>query len=269
MDVKNQRQYIFNLQLAKQAGLYQILDSDSFTVRGFNIYHVVIWIFELYLIFILTFIPFGLHHLRNDIVACVLYVGCTSNFALSCYKITVILYNAKDIWRFVDVTRFSFLSYAHYNRGVFTKWRELSIRVSYLYMAVALFGLFTWISSPAVFNKTIISIRNTDGSYSKYRMNIFNVYLIASAETYNNYFYVFYFFEIIISFWFIYFTMIFDVLTIMMCFSFSCQLETINNAIESLGLNRSVHHLSTYKCLLLLLILRFFYRFTDYDLEYN
>ncbi|XP_060835649.1 odorant receptor 46a-like [Rhopalosiphum padi] len=235
MDSKHEKQYIFNMNLARIMGLYQILTPTSTKICGYNIYHTVIVVFGSFMLAISMLFPIGLLYLRNDIIALMYYMGCISNFVLSSYKMGNILYYSKDIWKCIDVTSFYFISYKHYDRNVFKKWQTRSIRVTYLYIVIALFAFFCWIFSPCVMNKSIITIRNIDGSYSKYRMNIFNIYLIASHETYNTYFYIFYIIEIIVSVCYVYFTIIFDVLMLLICFAISYQLETISNTIESFG----------------------------------
>ncbi|XP_022160392.1 uncharacterized protein LOC111026600 [Myzus persicae] len=235
MDSKQEKQYIFNMKLARIICLYQILIPNSTSIFGYNIYHIVIVIFGSFMFAISMLFPIGLLYLRNDIIAIMYYMGCISNFLLSSFKMGNILYHAKDIWKCIDVTSFNYISYKHYDRNVFKNWQTRSIRITYIYIVIALSAFFCWIFSPSVMNKSIITIRNIDGSYSKYRMNIFNIYLIASHETYNKYFYIFYAIEIIISICYVYFTIVFDVLMLLLCFAISYQLETISNTIRSLG----------------------------------
>ncbi|XP_016661271.2 uncharacterized protein LOC103309944 [Acyrthosiphon pisum] len=235
MDSKQEKQYIFNMKLARIMGLYQILFPNSTSFFGYNIYHVVTVFFVSFTFAISMLFPIGLLYLRNDIIAIMYYMGCISNFLLSCFKMVNILYHSKDIWKCIDVTSFNYILYKHYDRNVFKNWQTRSIRITYIYIVIALFAFFCWIFSPCIMNKSVIAIRNIDGSYSKYRMNIFNLYLIASNETYNKNFYIFYVIEIIISICYVYFTIVFDVLMLLVCFAISYQLETISNTIKSLG----------------------------------
>lgn len=249
MDSKHEKQYIFNMKLAKIMGLYQILTPNSTSIFGYNIYHIVIVFFGSFMFVISMLFPIGLLYLRNDMIALMYYMGCISNFILSSYKMGNILYYSKDIWKCIDVTNFYFISYKHYDRNLFKNWQTRSIRITYIYIVIALFAFFCWIFSPCVMNKSIITIRNIDGSYSKYRMNIFNIYLIASHETYNMNFYIFYTIEIIVSVCYVYFTIIFDVLMLLICFAISYQLETISKTIKSLGYNLCIQdNIGAYVC---------------------
>ncbi|XP_025195448.1 odorant receptor 4-like [Melanaphis sacchari] len=235
MDSKQEKQYIFNMKLARIMGLYQILTPNSTKIFNYNIYHVVIVFFGSFMFIISMLFPIGLLYLRNDIIAFMYYMGCINNFLLSSYKMGNILYYSKDIWKCIDVTSFYFVSYKHYDRNLFENCQKRSIRITYIYIVIALFAFFCWIFSPCVMNKSIITIRNIDGSYSNYRMNIFNIYLLASHETYNMNFYIFYIIEIIVSVCYVYFTIVFDVLMLLICFAISYQLETISNSIKLLG----------------------------------
>lgn len=235
MDLKNEKQYIFNMKLARAMGLYQILNPNSTKIYGHNIYHIVVLVFGSFMFAASMLFPIGLVHLRNDMIAFMYYNGCISNFLLSCYKISNILYYSDIIWQCIDVTSFYFISYKHYDRNVFKNWQKRCTQTTYVYIIIALFAFFCWIFSPSAMNKSIIMIRNVDGSYSKYRMNIFNIYLLASHETYNLHFYVFYAIEIVISICYMYFTIVFDVLMVLICFAISYQLETISSTIETLG----------------------------------
>ncbi|KAF0766000.1 odorant receptor 46a-like, partial [Aphis craccivora] len=236
MDSKHEKQYIFNMKLAKIMGLYQILTPDSISIFGYNIYHIVIVFFGAFMFVISMLFPIGLLYLRNDMIALMYYMGCISNFILSSYKMGNILYYSKDIWRCIDVTNFYFISYKHYDRNLFKNWQTRSIRITYIYIVIALFAFFCWIFSPCVMNKSIITIRNIDGSYT-------------SHETYNMHFYIFYIIEIIVSVCYVYFTIIFDVLMLLICFAISYQLETISSTIKSLGYNLSIQDsIGAYLC---------------------
>jgi len=236
------------LKFARLTGLYQILNPNTTTFCGCNIYHIVIVFFGSYMLTMSMLFPIGLFYLRNDIIAFMYYMGSISNLLLSCYKMGNILYYFKDIWKCIADTSFNCISYKHYDRNVFKKWQTRSLRVTYIYIVITVFIFFCWIFSPCVMNNSIRNIRNTDGSYSKYRMNIFNLYLIASDETYNLNFYVFYVIEIIINICYLYFTLVCDILMILIYFEISSGMETICIACESLNYNTicSKNDLSEY-----------------------
>lgn len=236
MDLKKEEQYIVNLKLEKLLGIYQLLDSSkSPKIFGRNVYHIGIVIVGLYMFPLSMWNMIGVYRLTNDVIAMTFYIGCMGNFIFACFKIANILYYSSDIWRCIDITSFHFTSYLHYDSNVFKNWRKRSIQVSYVYNIVATICVTLWIFSPFLLRNTVVKIRRLDGSYSINRMNVYNMFLMVSEDTYNKHFDKFLFLEIIISLCFLYFTMIFDNIIIIMCIALSSQLDTINDGIRSLG----------------------------------
>lgn len=236
MDITKEEQYIVNLKLEKLLGIYKILDSSkSAKIFGCNVYHIGIVIVGLYMFPLSIWNMIGVYQLRNDVIAMAFYLGCTGNFILACYKIANILYYSRDIWKCIDITSFHFTSYLHYDRNVFMNWRKRSIQLSYVYNIVAAICVSLWIYSPFLLKNTTVKIRQMDGSYSINRMNVYNIFLMVSKDTYDKHFDKFLFLEIIISLCFLYFTIIFDNIIIIMCIALSSQLDTINDGIRSLG----------------------------------
>lgn len=235
MDATKENQYIFNWKLAKYMGIYQILNPETVKIFGYNVYHVFAFFGVLCLSSISMLCPFGMVQLIKEENFFTFYLGCVINLLFSCYKMIIIAYHSKDIWDCIDVTSLNLLSYHHYDRNIFRNWRKRSIRTSYISIVSTMLAFCFWILSPIVFHNTIMTIKHDDGSSSNYRMNIFNMYIFASDVTYNKYFNTFFFIEIILAVWYFYFTIIFEVLMVMMCSALSCQLETISSRINLLG----------------------------------
>lgn len=242
----NENEHIFNFKLARLVGLYQILDPTTFTLFGYNGYHILMGLFSLYLYFMSSLCPISLYYLMNDVIAFTFYVGCVENYLFSCYKIIIIVHHSKDIWNCIDVTSFNFMSYRHYDRRIFVNWRTICVRTSRMYIILVFFVLLCWAVSPFVFNDTLVKIKNTNGSYNNYQINVINSFVMLSDETYNKHVAVFYCVELLAGFLFIYFTTIFDVLVIMMCLALSCQLDAISHTVQSLGYEYPFDNFGTY-----------------------
>jgi len=225
------------LTFLRLTGLYQILDPNTAKMYGCNIYHIVIVIFASFTLVVSMLFPIGFIYLRNDIIALMYYVGCISNFMLCCFKVFIVLYYSKDIWKFIDVTKYYLTLYKHYNINVLKNWQTRSTRVMSIYIIIMFIGFSSWFFSPYVLNESTVTIRNIDGSYGKYRLNIFNLYLIASDETYNMYFNVFYLIEIIMNICFLYFTIVCDIIMILISFEITSRMEIICIACGSLNYN--------------------------------
>lgn len=235
MDPEKANNYIFNHNLAYAIGLNQILSPRTVKTCGYNVYHIIIVLFGLFLTTMSIVCCTGLYYFRNDIIVFIFYLGSVNNYVFSCYKIMTVMYYSKDIWSIIDGSSFDFMVYKNYNKDVFKKWMERSVWVTYLYILMTFLALIVWGLCPYLLNNMIITMKNTDGSVQKYRMNIFNLYLLISSDTYNDNFYLYYFLEVIVLICFLYFTMIFDIVMVSICLTLSCQLESISKAIASLG----------------------------------
>lgn len=239
MNLSKGIKYFFDFKVTERVGLRRILDpKTTCKLYGYNVYHAVIMSFVLYLFVVSTLGSIGFYYTTNNMIMFTLCMGCVTNFLFSCYKMMHVVVHSKYIWECMDVTRFDFMSYRHYDKNIFEHWRHRTVRTLSLYIVIIFFTLLIWTSIPLVFSSTLMEIKNTEGSHSFYRMNIFNIYLTVSDETYNNHFNAFYFIEIIVILCFLYFSMIYDSIMVTMCFALSGQLETITNAVKLLGYKR-------------------------------
>lgn len=231
----NAKSYCIDFKLAKLLGFNQLLDSRSTTNFSYNFYHILNTILVSFLVFTSIWNMISLYRLTNDIIAFAYCTVVTINFSLSCYKFINILYYSKAIRNSIDFISGNFLIYSHYNRNMFLDWRKYSVPILYMYNIIGFSICILWIVWPLVQNDTVLKIRHLDGTYTKHRMNIFNLFLTVSEETYNNRYNMFFLLEVVTTWCFYYFSIIFDIIMIIMCFALSSQLEIINDGIKSLG----------------------------------
>lgn len=241
------------MKLIKYIGLYHLLNPHITQIRGYNVYHIINVCFGLLIVAVSTLGPFGLYYLTNDVVAFMLSFGMFINHLFCVCKVFTIIYYAKDLWICSEIGSFNCLSYQYYNKSILKTRRRQSTIISYGIIIIVILAFITWIPSPYIFNETMITIKKIDGSLKKYRINLFNLYFIFAAETYNKYYIVFYIIENTIGSIFLYFTTVFDIFLVLMCFALFSQLETISDGIESLGRNHSEDNFSKYSfCLSIL-----------------
>lgn len=258
MDAEKENEYILNLKLSKLVGLYQILDPDTKKMFGYNVYHIVVVLFSLVLFGVATFFPISMYYLTNDVMAFTFNLGCSQNLGFCSYKMILILYYSNDIWKCVEVTGLGFIAYEKYDRNIFKNCREISWRITRVYVILCVLVTVVYILDPLVFNTAMVTIKNIDGSYSNYRNNVLNTYIsLITDETYNDrYFYVFFSIDTITVISFVYCSMVFDIIMLVICCAISCHLGTISNAIGSLGHERSITtNTSMYKDIFFFLIL--------------
>lgn len=256
-DTENENKCILNLKLSKLVGLYQILDPNTGKMFGYNVYRVIVVLFSLTLFGVATFFPMSLYYLKNDVMAFTFNLGCSQNLAFCSYKMILILYHTGDIWECIEVTGLEFIAYEKYDRNVFNDWRGISWRITRVYIVFCVLVTVVFILDPLVFNTAMVTIKNIDGSFSNYRNNVLNTYMsLITDETYNNrYFYVFFATDTITVISFVYCSMVFDIIMLVICCALSCHLETISNAIGSLGHERSIiSNTSTYAFFFFLLL---------------
>lgn len=246
MDFTNEKDYIFDLKLAKLSGLNNILNSNKTNLFGLIVYYISIMLIGLYLLTVALWNLISLFKIINDGTVFTYYTGFIINLLMTCCKVVTVLYYFKDIRECLKLTNCNFLSYLYYDKNVFANWRRRSIRLLYIFNIVSLMALIIWASSPLVLKGTVFTIRLVDGSISRQRMNVYNCFSMISDDVYNNNFNKFLVLEIILGSGYQYITLLFDNFVIIMSNVFSSQLETINNGIASLNHEYPQHNPSTY-----------------------
>lgn len=237
MDQEKAEEYIFSLKTAKMIGLYQILDQSSKKFWGYNIYCVAF----MAVTFIVDCIPamvfsIGLYVWRNDTLTFFYNIATVGNISFAFFKNCMLAYNSKDLWNCVEVTSFNFLShYQHYNGDLSKQARNRVIRLTNAYGMLMIIVSIFWILSPIILSGTAVNLKNVNNSYSTYRLNLLNPYILVSSETYNDYFFIFYFIEMIIVISVTFFYYLVDIFIVSVCFALSCHMEKICEAIRLLG----------------------------------
>lgn len=237
--------YILNVKLATYTGLYQMIDPPSKTVLGNNVYHVSVIAYVGFVTVLLMLIPVGLYCWANDtnqfFMGLILFV----NYFFAIYKVLTIIRNSRKIWDCVEVTRVDFLtSYARYRTEALKKCSTRSLQITYVYSVCCYTLLVLWYMIPFAVRNTHVTVRYRDGTYCDYRLNVHNLYVPVSSQTYNEYFTCFYVLEVAFGFCYIAFTVMFDNFVVSMCLAISSQIETVAEAFESLGYKLNKLHLT-------------------------
>jgi len=239
MENQGGEKQLFNVNLAKIIGLYQILDPRTVRYRGYNVLHIVMTFFALYLGFMSMAIGAnGAYYLNNVHIPSFLYlIGsiCVYNV---CYKIYVIIRYSERIWDCLSVTRFNFTKHKRHDGGrLLDAWRNRSIHVTYVYVSINMIVMLGFVTIVTTFNDTTVEFKNLDGSSSNYRINVLNIHLLALFDDakYNRYFGLFFFLEGLAIALMIILNFILDVILITLSLALICQLQMVCTAFESLG----------------------------------
>jgi len=236
----NQREekQVFNVNLAKKIGLYQILDPGIVKYSGYNVLHVAVIYFIMFLAFMTTVVNVnGAYYWNNVHTNSLIYlVGSTTSYYV-CYKMYVVIKNSGHIWDCLSVARFDFTKHKHRDGGLLDIWRKRSVRVTYAYFYISIIALLSFLLYPVMFNDTTVKLENRNGSLSNYRINILNLHLLALFDDtkYNRHFGVFYFIEGMIAVIFLIMNFIVDMVLITLSLALMCQLQMVCIAFESLG----------------------------------
>lgn len=238
MENYDEQKMLFNVPLAKCFGLYQILDPRTVKIFGYNAYHVGTVALAMYGSFMsMVLCVNGWHSwTHGDTTSSVMYFMMAENGFYVVYKMMTLVRYSRQVWRFLAVTRFDFTSLHRRSNGrVFGIGRARSLRLTNV-LAVLLMGEFTWyVFCPLLLYGTYVPVKNSDGSTSSYRLNIFNAYLPVSADKYNEYFFAFYTAEMVFYVFFSFSWLIFDSFIITCCLAVTFQLAMVCESFESLG----------------------------------
>lgn len=248
MNTGNEEKLIFNTALAKIIGFYHMLNPETIKYRGFNIFHSIITAFLVFYSSPITMVMYlnGFYYWANNPTASILYLIITSYCIFLSYKMIVIIYHSENIWNCMEITRFDFLSYRFYNKSILEKWRTTSIKITNIYSTMIVLAFFCFITSPLLFADSYYTIKNHDGSISKYRLSVFNLYSLLSSETLNKYFIMFYSIEVLYCCVYVTVFILFDLILVTLCLAMTCQLQMISQAFESIGQKFNIHPSSKY-----------------------
>ncbi|XP_050527938.1 odorant receptor 46a-like [Daktulosphaira vitifoliae] len=210
MEINKYENWIFNIRLGKFLGYYYILNPK--TEKSLNFFCFLMKFGIIYVAAISTFLLFGLYHWKNDITQFTLQLVVLQNLLFAIYRMCLIMKDSKIIWDILKISNLEFLTIENYNKNILNIWRDISIKFTYLIAILTFSLLLIWSSCGYVFNNSYIFVKNHDGTYSNYHLNVYNFFLGCLFE--------------VIS----------DIILISICLSITGQLEVINDSFENVGL---------------------------------
>ncbi|XP_060876929.1 uncharacterized protein LOC132949860 [Metopolophium dirhodum] len=237
MDIRDDRNHVFNITLAKLMGLYQTLDPGSFKIcRGQSVYHVVAAFIALCLcVFGILLNVSGVYYWTDNMPLSIDYHWKAFVSLYLFYQTCIVIYYSDDIWNCLSITCYGFTSNSLRDRHILDRWREQSVLITTILLVTNITSLIIYFVSTLALSNDMLLIKNRDGSVSSYRQNLFNLYLFAPDETYNAHYYTFYLVE---GSYLVSLSMalcVFDILLVTLCLAISCQMEMICTAFESVG----------------------------------
>ncbi|KAL4120789.1 hypothetical protein QTP88_013410 [Uroleucon formosanum] len=237
MDIRNEKNHVFNIRLAKLLGLYQMLDPGTIKFLGRNVYQMFVGFFVLYLAVIsMALFVDCLRLWTYDTSVSILDLLLAINSFYACCKMSLIIYRSNDIWDCLSITWYGFTSSSFRKRtghDVLDRWRARLNWYTNLIAVAFCFSFVFYIRCHLVFGETIRSIKNLDGTIGNYRWNVLNLSILTSDVTYNEYYNTFFVFEALFIILVTVFYLIFDILLLTLCLATCCQLKLIGDAFKS------------------------------------
>lgn len=224
-----------NLALYKRFGFYQLFDPSSPKMFNINIYRLINVLF-LIVIQILTAYSVagffvGLMDQLSDIDL-FLMIMFYYNSVLSLLKIIIILYKADQMWELIEITRSDFLTSARCSKhiNILYGYRDKLIKITSILNCIAIFTFLLWIILPIVFNTFAV---NDDPDL---RINsIVNLPFPGSTKLYNRFYWLFYFMEVALGIFNMYYTLLIDTFIMSLCWTIMGQYDMVSEAFVNIG----------------------------------
>jgi len=232
---------IMSLVMAKCSGLFYIIDPKSVKLGGHNVFHIAVMVMIAYTGVIISMCPFGLYHWSNDVIQFIIQSIIFTNFPFGCFKAFTVVRHSDNIRRFLDVTRFDFLSSAITDPDsarFFRMSRNILLKFTGFLALSCHFLLLLWTLLPFFVVGKSVEIKNRDESISNYHLSVYNMYFFVSSETYNEWHLIFHLIEWILGICFVIFMVLFDTFMITSCIAITYQMKCIVAAYKRLGHNR-------------------------------
>ncbi|KAL5239913.1 hypothetical protein ACI65C_007323 [Semiaphis heraclei] len=247
MNNRNEEHDVINIKVAKLIGLYQMLDPGTIKYQGRNVAQIIMA--SVLLILTALSVMFGmgiLNYWTTNLPLSIDYIWKLINTTLLIYKMRFIIHCSDDLWDDLSITRYDFTSYDNPNKhNILDHWRDRTVLYTTIYFMVYMISAVFFIILSLTFNEDKLPVTNQDGSIGYYRQNVLNFYLLASDETYNSHYCMFFVIEGAVAFLLTLLFIIFDVLLFTLCFGVCCQMAVLSYAFESLGFKLPCDHNSS------------------------
>lgn len=178
---------ILNKMLVKILWFYENVISETVKCRGrYNFYKSIFVILMLYQCLVsLILCLSGFYYWTKNTIQSMMYLMISINIVFANYKMYNIAYYSGDIWKCLSITQFNFTNYGHQHRRILDLRRNLSIRLTYTFKIMCFLLVIGMAMYPLAFGNTFLQMKDHDGLSSNYRLNVLNLNLLFSEETYN------------------------------------------------------------------------------------
>lgn len=230
-----------NLTIFKIIGFYQMVDPNSTTLFGYNVYH---FIHIICIIFSTTMTLIGLSgfFFKTEFAREYGFKDMQMSFYLACItvgnlKLAIIIVNAKKLWDLFKVAHESFLSSKYCKNNYFkivNRGKQFT-RIFPWYSFLFFMTAFSWITLPKIIDNHNTS-KEININENTHRNNIVNLRYPISVITYNMHYHIIYALESVLCVYCTYGLVTFDLFLIALLQLISVQYEIVLSAYENLEL---------------------------------
>lgn len=226
-----------DLKILKQFGFYQMFDSNTKKIFGWNVYRfsfIILTVITQCLIAVgnCGFL-FELDDTIDNIDLFLILFSSSFNY-LTVWKVIILMFNKSKILHLLDVTDLNFLKSKHCcnNIKILYKHRNKTLKRTKFYFNFCILVIIQWVIYPIVIN-SFIANKNDNQRLE----NVINRRYPIAVDTYNQYYALFYVIEMIIAIKSIYLVLMIDILLLSIGWAINVQYEVLAVAFENIGHN--------------------------------
>lgn len=233
---------IVDNRLFKAICLHQILNPT----HGVNRYYRITFLAITWLSFVVQSIQLvGLYFAVNDLQRFAFTTTVMSNCFLSLSKAYVLVTNVDRLRDGLEAARYEFTSCGFRDQRTVRRARAALSTIVRTFTVFSYVTCFIWALNPLSAIGEFLPLTNADGTVSRYRVTIYNIWLPVSVTVYNTttVWALIYAVEVIVCFFNVISWLLFDSYVLTMCFTFKAHFRTLSASYATIG------HLDTFRSL--------------------
>ncbi|XP_060852031.1 uncharacterized protein LOC132930274 [Rhopalosiphum padi] len=241
---------VVNLELMKRSMIYHIFNPNGSKI--FNCNRLLFFLYGVFLNSIFVYSASGFFVEMEDTLTYIdfsVIIFVMINFFLCSWRFCIFLYNFEIIYDLFNVSRFNFFKSKHCckNINVLFGYRDRTIKITNYVFVFSTTVMLQWILYPLV----LIAFTTPEDENIR-QQNIMNLRYPVSTHNYNQYYFIFYFMEVILALFTMYAMILPDILLISWCWAIIAQQEVLTQAFKSIGLedNSQIAYYEDFKSIL-------------------
>lgn len=225
---------IVDKRLFKAIGLYQILNPTPGANRCYRIAYMTSMIMS-FVVQITQLI--GLYFAVNDLQRFAFTTTVISNGFLSLSKGFVLVTNADRLCAGLELARYEFTSCGSRDQRTARGSRAVLSSILRMFLVLSSVTGFVWALTPLSLMGDYLPVTNMDGTISRYRVTIYNIWLPIPETVYNApmVWALIYAVEVVVCFYNVYSWMLFESYVMTMCFTLNAQFRILSDSFAAIG----------------------------------